>query len=257
VVRKQTESDQLEAARKQQELVASTVRPAEGEADAAVKRAEGEKLARIAAAQADAERGKLAGQAEAAVNVTKGEANARVVLVNAQSAAEKTKLEGGAEAGIVFTKGEAEAKALALRAEAYRQFNEAAIIQTVLSMLPEIVRAAAEPMAAIDSLTVLSTDGASDVVKNATRTVTEAGAVEAEEAAAQAAGDASAAVAAGEAATREAMARVEAQITGTSQRVEEAVRGAPAAAGVTRDTTVNVAAQRLARDLAAIPGIER
>ena len=47
----------------------------------------------------------------------------------------------------MFTKGEAEAKALALRAEAYRQFNEAAIIQTVLSMLPEIVRAAAEPMA--------------------------------------------------------------------------------------------------------------
>jgi len=177
VVRKQTELAQLEAARKQQELVASTVRPAEAEADAAVKRAEGEKLARIAAAQADAERVKLAGQAEAAVNVTKGEANARVILVNAQSEAEKTKLEGNAEAGIVFTKGESEAKALALRAEAYRQFNEAAIIQTVLSMLPEIVRAAAEPMASIDSMTVLSTEGASDVVKNATRTVTEAGAV--------------------------------------------------------------------------------
>ena len=177
VVRKQTELAQLEAARKQQELVASTVRPAEAEADAAVKRAEGEKLARIAQAQADAERVKLAGQAEAAVNVTKGEANARVILVNAQSEAEKVKLEGNAEAGIVFTKGEAEAKALALRADAYRQFNEAAIIQTVLSMLPEIVRAAAEPMASIDSMTVLSTEGASDVVKNATRTVSEASTV--------------------------------------------------------------------------------
>src|SRR6266540_2217623 len=74
-------------------------------------------------------------------------------------------------------KGEAEAKALALRAEAYRQFNDAAVIQTVLSMLPEIVRAAAEPMANIRDLTVISTDGASDVVKSATRTVTEAGAV--------------------------------------------------------------------------------
>src|SRR6185436_18410918 len=172
----QAEAQQV-VARKQQELIASTVRPAEAEADAAVKRAEGEKLARIAQAQADAERVKLAGQAEAAITITKGEANARVILVNAQSEAEKTKLEGNAEAGIVFTKGESEAKALALRAEAYRQFNDAAIIQTVLSMLPEIVRAAAEPMAAIDSLTVLSTDGASDVVKNATRTVTEAGAV--------------------------------------------------------------------------------
>jgi flotillin len=176
VVRKQTELAQLEADRKQKELIATTIRPAEADADAQVKRAEGEKLARIAAAQADAERVKLAGQAEASVNVTKGEANARVTLVNAQSEAEKTKLEGNAEAGIVFTKGEAEAKALELRAQAYRQFNEAAVIQTVLSMLPEIVRAAAEPMGRIDQLTVLSNDGASELVKNTTRTVTEASA---------------------------------------------------------------------------------
>jgi len=370
VTRKQTELAGLEAARKQQELIASTVRPAEAEADAAVKRAEGEKLARIAQAQADAERVKLAGQAEAAITITKGEANARVILVNAQSEAEKTKLEGNAEAGIVFTKGESEAKALALRAEAYRQFNDAAIIQTVLSMLPEIVRAAAEPMAAIDSLTVLSTDGASDVVKNATRTVTEAGAVvkgltgidvstlissaiegggrrgdgggggtggpgsggqggsrgrraprpsgpapapapagaagavpgagpttgpvstaasdvataagdvsgaarattaasrnaaaaaraaarEAESAAAGAGADAAATVAAGEAASREAAARVDASIANARQRIGDAARSVPPAAGMTRDTTVNVAAQRLARDLAAIPGIER
>jgi flotillin len=177
VTRKQTELAQLEADRKQKELIASTIRPAEADAEAQIRRAEGEKGARIAQAQADAERVKLAGQAEAAITITKGEANARVILVNAQSQAEKTKLEGGAEAGIVFTKGEAEAKALELRAEAYRHFNEAAVIQTVLSMLPEIVRAAAEPMANIKDLTILSTDGASEVVKNGTRTVAEASAV--------------------------------------------------------------------------------
>ncbi len=176
VTRKQTELAQLEAARKEQELVASIVRPAEADAAAQVRRAEGEKSARIAQAQAEAERVKLAGSAEAAVTVTKGEAQARVVSVNATAEAQRTTLEGNAEAGITFTKGEAEAKALALRADAYRQFNEAAIIQTVLSMLPDIVRAAAEPMANIGSLTVLSTDGASDVVKNVTRTVTEASA---------------------------------------------------------------------------------
>jgi flotillin len=360
VTRKQTELAELEAARKQKELLTSTVRPAEAEADAQVKRAEGEKLARIAQAQADAERVKLAGQAEASIAITKGEANARVILVNAQSEAEKTKLEGNAEAGITFTKGEAEAKALALRAEAYRQFNEAAIIQTVLSMLPEIVRAAAEPMASIGSLTVLSTDGASDVVKNATRTVAEAStAVKgltgldvpelissairgggggsggsgggggggtgsggsggpsgsggrraprpsspsrgAAAAGATAAGpgegsasrpaapasdavapssatpapnaatrraEAAAALAAGEQATREAMARVDDSVRRAGQSAgdalrsatpaaEAALRKAPAAAGIGRDTTVNVAAQRLARDLAAIPGIER
>jgi flotillin len=176
VVRQQTELAQLEADRKQKELITSTIRPAEAEADAQVKRAEGDKLARIAEAQADAERVKLAGSAEAAVQITKGEALARVVAVNAEADAKRTTLEGNAEAGITFTKGEAEAKALALRAEAYRQFNEAAIITTVLSMLPEIVRAAAEPLAAIDSMTVLSTEGASDVVRNATRTVAEASA---------------------------------------------------------------------------------
>ena len=73
----------------------------------------------------------------------------------------------------MLTKGEAEAKALAMRADAYKQFNEAAIIQTVLAALPDIVRAAAEPMSHIDSLTVMSADGASDIVRNATRAMIE------------------------------------------------------------------------------------
>src|SRR5690242_16319142 len=140
VVRKQTELAQLEADRKEKELLSSTVKPAAADAQAVIARAEGEKRARIAAAEADAE---------------------------------TTRLEGGAEAQIVLTKGEAEAKALAMRADAYKQFNEAAIIQTVLAALPEIVKAAAEPMGHIESLTVMSADGASDLVKNATRAVIE------------------------------------------------------------------------------------
>ena len=140
VVRKQTELAQLEADRKEKELLSSTVKPAAAEAQAVIARAEGDKRARIASAEADAE---------------------------------TTRLEGGAEAQIVLTKGEAEAKALAMRADAYKQFNEAAIIQTVLAALPDIVRAAAEPMGHIDSLTVMSADGASDLVKNATRAMVE------------------------------------------------------------------------------------
>ncbi len=176
VTRRQTELADLEAARKQKELLTSTIRPAEAEAEAVVRRAEGDKQAKIAAAQAEAERQKLAGQAEAAVISVKGEAQAHVVEVNAKAEAQRVTLEGNAEAVITFNKGEAEAKALALRAEAFHKFNEAAIIQTVLGMLPEIVRAAAEPMSRIDSLTVLSSDGASELVRNTTRTVTEASA---------------------------------------------------------------------------------
>jgi flotillin len=140
VTRKQTELAQLEADRKEKELLSTTVKPAAADAQAVIARAEGAKRARIAAAEADAE---------------------------------TTRLEGGAEAQIVLTKGEAEAKALAMRADAYKQFNEAAIIQTVLAALPEIVRAAAEPMGKIDSLTVMSADGASDIVRNATRAMIE------------------------------------------------------------------------------------
>jgi flotillin len=140
VVRKQTELAQLEADRKEKELLSSTVKPAAAEAQAVIARAEGDKRARIASAEADAE---------------------------------TTRLEGGAEAQIVLTKGEAEAKALAMRADAYKQFNEAAIIQTVLAALPDIVRAAAEPMGHIDSLTVMSADGASEIVRNATRAMIE------------------------------------------------------------------------------------
>jgi flotillin len=140
VVRKQTELAQLEADRKEKELLSSTVKPAAADAQAVIARAEGAKRARIASAEADAE---------------------------------TTRLEGGAEAQIVLTKGEAEAKALAMRADAYRQFNDAAIIQTVLAALPDIVRAAAEPISHIDSLTVMSADGASELVRNATRSVIE------------------------------------------------------------------------------------
>src|SRR6266516_1381399 len=129
-----------EVVRKQKELLSSTVKPAAADAQAVIARAEGAKRARIAAAEADAE---------------------------------TTRLEGGAEAQIVLTKGEAEAKALAMRADAYKQFNEAALIQTVLAALPDIVRAAAEPMGKIDSLTVMSADGASDIVRNATRAMIE------------------------------------------------------------------------------------
>jgi flotillin len=140
VVRKQTELAQLEADRKEKELLSTTVKPAAALAQAVIAKAEGDKRAKIASAEADAE---------------------------------TTRLEGGAEAQIVLTKGEAEAKALAMRADAYKQFNEAAIIQTVLAALPEIVRAAAEPMGHINSLTVMSADGASDIVKNATRAMIE------------------------------------------------------------------------------------
>jgi hypothetical protein len=64
-------------------------------------------------------------------------------------------------------------------------------------------------------------------------------------------------IAAGEAATREALSRADSAIREAGEAASAGLRSLPAEAGITRDTTINVAAQRLARDLAAIPGIER
>src|ERR1700716_260094 len=139
-VSKQTELSPLAAQRKEKELLSTHVKPAAADAQAVIARAEGDKRAKIASAEADAE---------------------------------TTRLEGGAEAQIVLTKGEAEAKALAMRADAYKQVKEAPITQPVRAVLPEIARAAAEPMGHINSLTVMSADGASDIVKNATRAMIE------------------------------------------------------------------------------------
>ena len=142
VVEEQTKLAELAADRKAKELLTSTVRPAEADAEAVIKRAEGDRAAAIAVAQAEAE---------------------------------KVRLHGEAEALIVQKTGAAEAAALEMRAEAYKHFNDAAILATILRDLPAVVRAAAEPIGEIDNLTVLSTDGASELVRSATTNLTQAG----------------------------------------------------------------------------------
>ena len=120
-----------------------TIKPAEADAEAMVRRAEGDRAARIAIAEAEARRVELAGEAEA-----------RIIMV----------------------KGQAVAEALGMKAEAYQRFNQAAVLAVILESMPAIVSAAAEPIGNIDSLTVLSTDGASEVVRTTTETVAQANA---------------------------------------------------------------------------------
>lgn len=64
--------------------------------------------------------------------------------------------------------GLAEAAATDAKAEALRKYGEAALVQELIERLPDIVRAAAEPIASIQGMTVISTDGASAVTKNVT-----------------------------------------------------------------------------------------
>ena len=54
-------------------------------------------------------------------------------------------------------KGESEAKAMNVKAEAYQEYNQAAVIDKLFTSLPEIVRALASPLANVDKITVVST----------------------------------------------------------------------------------------------------
>ena len=66
-------------------------------------------------------------------------------------------------ADIIFKKGEAEAKAMNVKAEAFQEYNQAAVIDKLLTGLPEVVRALASPLANVDKITVVSTgNGDSD-----------------------------------------------------------------------------------------------
>ena len=148
------------------------------EKDARMAKAAADQLASVREAEAEqikiqAQRDVALKRAEAQAAIQRAEGEKRARIAAAEAGAEAERLQGSAEAAVVFTKGEAEAKALGMRADAYKQFNDAAIIQTVLAALPDIVRAAAEPMQHIDSLTVMSSDGASEMVKNTTRVVAE------------------------------------------------------------------------------------
>jgi flotillin len=66
---------------------------------------------------------------------------------------------GEAEAEITFKKGEAEARAMNVKAEAYQEYNQAAVVDKLISMMPQIVKELAAPLANIEKITVVSTGG--------------------------------------------------------------------------------------------------
>src|SRR5690606_4555860 len=79
--------------------------------------------------------------------------------------------EGFAEAAAIRAKGEAEAEAMQKKADAFEQYGQAAVLDLMAGMLPELVRSASEPLSAIDNMTVISTDGAGPVTRNAVSSV--------------------------------------------------------------------------------------
>jgi flotillin len=79
------------------------------------------------------------------------------LMVEAEGHASSIRQQGEAEAEIIFKKGDAEARAMNVKAEAFQEYNQAAVIDKLLTGLPEVVRALASPLANVDKITIVST----------------------------------------------------------------------------------------------------
>jgi flotillin len=79
------------------------------------------------------------------------------LIAEAEGHASSIRSQGEAEAEIIFKKGESEAKAMNVKAEAFQEYNQAAVIDKLLTGLPEVIRALASPLANVDKITIVST----------------------------------------------------------------------------------------------------
>src|SRR5262245_41255108 len=133
-----------EALRKERELQATVVKPAEAERQAAILRAEGEKQATIIKAEATQKELEFEGAGQAAKIERIGRAEAAKVLAV-----------GEAEAEVIKRKLLAEAEGLQKKSEAWKNFNEAAVLNMVVEKMPELAQAFATQLAGIDKINII------------------------------------------------------------------------------------------------------
>lgn len=117
--------EQLEIARKEKELEATVVKPADARKYQIKSEADGEEY-RISA--------------------------------EAKGKSEALKLEGLAEADQIRAKGGAEAEAMTKKAQAWEKYNQAAVLEMYLKVLPELARAVSEPLAKVDKIVIVGGD---------------------------------------------------------------------------------------------------
>jgi flotillin len=141
--------------------------------NAAIAKAEANRTATIAAAEATAEQTRLTGEGErqkrealAKAHEIEGRAKGQAQKLEREAVAQAVQAEGQATAAAILATGQAEAEAMEKKAQSFAQYGEAAVIDRIAEILPELVRAASEPVSAIDNMTVVSTDGASSVAKS-------------------------------------------------------------------------------------------
>ena len=159
---KQIELQQQEIQRRQRELEAVVQKPADAE------RYRVETLANATKFQLETE---AAGAALAAK--AKGFASAEVAKATGIAEAEANKARGLAEASIIEAQGAATAEAMRLKAESYKEYNEAAVIELIVRILPELAAKVSEPLAKMEKMIVINSGEAGGGASKVTADVTQ------------------------------------------------------------------------------------
>jgi len=147
---KQIELQEQEIKRKQRELEADIQKPADAE------RYKVETLANAKKFQLETEATGAAAAAKA-----QGFANADVAKATGIAEAEADKARGLAEAAVIEAQGKANAEATRLKAEAFQKYNEAAVIELLVKVMPEIAGKISEPLAKTDKITIINSGNGS------------------------------------------------------------------------------------------------
>src|SRR5712671_2384291 len=142
---KQIELQQQEIMRKQRELEANVQKPADDE------RYKVETLANARKFQLEAEADGSAAAAKAT-----GFANADVAKAVGMAEAEANKAKGLAEAAIIEAQGRATAEAMRVKADSFKQYNEAAVIEMIMRVLPEVAARISEPLSKTERMVIVN-----------------------------------------------------------------------------------------------------
>lgn len=159
VVREQME---IELVKKQKmiELEEKEITRREKQYDAEVrKKADADRYAKEQEAKALRFEQEARALAEASTIKAKGNAEAEAVKAKGLAKAEVEKLEGIAQAEVIRAKGLAEAEAKQKLAEAFESYGQAAVLDLIAKMLPELAKQVAQPLSNIDKLTVVDASG--------------------------------------------------------------------------------------------------
>lgn len=147
---------QREAETMEKSLDAQVKKKAEAEKFERQQKAEAELFER----QKEAEAKKFETEKAAEAQRAKAEAD----LFSKEQEAKGIRMVGEAEAEAIRAKGVAEAEAMEKRAQAYQKYNNAAMAEMLIKVLPDIAGKIAEPLTQIDKITIIGgSDGSNGV----------------------------------------------------------------------------------------------